>query len=175
MSFETNTTNKGSKVGPYTHKSREEFTNWTGRLRAYLTLHKDKLQTVLDKNELHHTVKRAVKKELKAEMGSDPDDTDLSAREKETLQDMNELVYSIIVINIEHKTLLDKILRDYEGKGHEAYKYIASKWAVKDNHTRLTTIQARRKEHEEDGIDKADLDAVTLFVCLLYTSPSPRD
>ena len=164
MSFETNTTNKGSKVGPYTHKSREEFTNWTGRLRAYLTLHKDKLQTILDKNQLHHTVKRAVKKELKAEKGSEPDDAELAAREEETLQDMNELVYSIIVINIEHKTLLDKILRDYEGKGHEAYNYIASKWAVKDNHTRLTTIQARRKEHEEDGIDRADLDAVTLFV-----------
>ena len=58
MSFETNTTKRDSKIGSYTHKSREEFTNWTGRLRAYLTLHKDKLQTILDKNQLHHTVKR---------------------------------------------------------------------------------------------------------------------
>ena len=110
-----------------------------------------------------NTIKRNIKKELKQET-STVSDNDIKEREKETLEDMNELVYSIIIMHIDHKPLLDKLMRDHQGNGHKAYEYIASKWVVKDNHTRLTTVQAKRKEHEEDGIDKPDLPGVTSFI-----------
>ena len=89
--------NNNIKIKPYTHKSMDEFKEWSGILKANLTLHKHKLQTVVEKNELHHTIKRNIKKELKEEK-STVSDNDIKEREKETLEDMNELVYSIIII-----------------------------------------------------------------------------
>ena len=59
--------NNNIKIKPYTHKSMGEFKARSGILKANLTLHKHKLQTVVEKNELHHTIKRNIKKEKRVE------------------------------------------------------------------------------------------------------------
>jgi len=145
----------------YNHTSKEEWETFRRALNNHLTNHRDKLDAVVLNGQIHGIILRELKRALKADgLNNDEIDNELNNM---YYPSYNKTVFTIITTNITNQNLIDQLERDYNNKGHEAFKFLDGYWSAKNDHMAIA-LRNERKDHIGKGMMGSDLDALRNYV-----------